>query len=1204
MANKLTFDEETARQLIAAVETALNPSPKITATERFNANHFCNRFKETSSNCAPYGLYLSQKHHSFPVRHVGLQLFEHSIKHQWNDMNPDEKLYVKNSAMSVLAEGTNDLLTEPTHIKDALSRLVVEMIKREWPQQWPDMLKEMKQLACHGETQTELVLFIFLRLAEDIVAFQIVPSQRRRDIQQTLVQSMALVFGFLVDTLGDSVRRYFSSKSENPDSDKSKAYGKVSSSSLLALSGYVEWVHIDHLVTNDAVLIKMLCELLADPMLRQEAVEVLLLVVGRKGKVTDRSPLVAHLFRRESMRALLGAATTVTAQPTDERNLLFLKRLCQVMTSIGTQIHALWGSPETDIPMPPDNFSIFLMALVEFSLHDSQVLNHLTMQLWTNFLGNEHVIKDPNFQNHAKGLVEGLPVKLIKTGYPSADNAPSCVYSKIDFDSDEDFYTFFVKFRADVAMVIRAATKLIPTELIEIAGKWLLSLLADVTAGKTADPLHWEACSILMDNVLGRCDMNFVATRSHGLQLMQELLKAQSTDPVIFSYMLSCMSALFGCLTYGSVEDPTLLAALERIFSAVVFNVPGQNKSTRSRACKNLRRHACSSLVTICKKHATFLMPKFEALCQFITDLDKNASLSQMEKVTLYEALVLISNKFEDFSRQSAFIQSILLPINDIWGSAAMIRALDQNNIPLNFMSHVGVDQPALEPSTDDTCGINRSNLILCLNMIKGVVARSSILDVASLDYFQLTSAKDKGFVVNCPSQPAGAVPVNSATPHVTAYLKNLCLLLKTLNAVWTPAALAKIHPDYSKVLELPEADKRQFIGIIAETKNGASEFDIREPFGCPKNPQERLQQFFGSIYDTTCQILGSCGASLGPQYYLLDGFVSFIVQNVFHNLENIPEYRIRLLNRGFLRPFFVNLLPGQSGVIIAVPILNALCPPMRQRLTTKWEHINNQQVSIEEAEDPHDASNEEVVEEAITRVFTREYFDLLMVVCFTKPGSSSAIEEDMDVNRPPQNFAFLSDVGKAICKLEDLCASILCLIFKALSWRDSSTCNKCAHMCMPLLKEILANHGALPAEIVEEFFSDILRGLRENGQHEAMVPPLLTLGTQFYELLGSTHRSSLANILIQIPGTPLKEVESFHNKFFAKDKPPNDKRKRDLFKTMVDKVVGKHLGQQFKNEVKIKNLPAIFKQKPPKKPLTDVSADEIGLIGLFAPSD
>ena len=211
------------------------------------------------------------------------------------------------------------------------------------------------------------------------------------------------------------------------------------------------------------------------------------------------------------------------------------------------------------------------MALVEFSLHDSQVLNHLTMQLWANFLGNEHVIKDPNFQNHAKGLVEGLPVKLIKTGYPSADNAPSCVYSKIDFDSDEDFYTFFVKFRADVAMVIRAATKLIPTELIEITGKWLLSLLADVTAGKTADPLHWEACSILMDNVLGRCDMNFVATRSHGLQLMQELLKAQSTDPVIFSYMLSCMSALFGCLTYGSVEDPTLLAALERIFSAVVF---------------------------------------------------------------------------------------------------------------------------------------------------------------------------------------------------------------------------------------------------------------------------------------------------------------------------------------------------------------------------------------------------------------------------------------------------------------------------------------------------------------------------------------------------------------------------------------------------------------------------------------------------------
>lgn len=43
-------------------------------------------------------------------------------------------------------QGTMDLLKEQIYIKDALSRIVVEMIKREWPQQWPSMLSELNAI--------------------------------------------------------------------------------------------------------------------------------------------------------------------------------------------------------------------------------------------------------------------------------------------------------------------------------------------------------------------------------------------------------------------------------------------------------------------------------------------------------------------------------------------------------------------------------------------------------------------------------------------------------------------------------------------------------------------------------------------------------------------------------------------------------------------------------------------------------------------------------------------------------------------------------------------------------------------------------------------------------------------------------------------------------------------------------------------------
>lgn len=58
-------------------------------------------------------------------------------------------------------------------LKDALSRIIVEMIKREWPQQWTTLLAELSDACARGEAQTELVLLIFLRLVEDVALLQV-----------------------------------------------------------------------------------------------------------------------------------------------------------------------------------------------------------------------------------------------------------------------------------------------------------------------------------------------------------------------------------------------------------------------------------------------------------------------------------------------------------------------------------------------------------------------------------------------------------------------------------------------------------------------------------------------------------------------------------------------------------------------------------------------------------------------------------------------------------------------------------------------------------------------------------------------------------------------------------------------------------------------------------------------------------------------
>lgn len=49
-------------------------------------------------------------------------------------------------------------MTETSYIKDGTARLVVEMVKREWPQQWPNFLAELTDLAKTGkEYQIEVM---------------------------------------------------------------------------------------------------------------------------------------------------------------------------------------------------------------------------------------------------------------------------------------------------------------------------------------------------------------------------------------------------------------------------------------------------------------------------------------------------------------------------------------------------------------------------------------------------------------------------------------------------------------------------------------------------------------------------------------------------------------------------------------------------------------------------------------------------------------------------------------------------------------------------------------------------------------------------------------------------------------------------------------------------------------------------------------
>nr|XP_055027490.1 exportin-5-like [Misgurnus anguillicaudatus] len=87
-------------------------------------------------------------------------------------------------------QGVHPILEEECHIKDALSRIVVEMIKREWPQQWPEMLTEMVELTALGarnahnpDNRQKVAKFMCRLFEEALVGVEVSPSKPAEERQ-------------------------------------------------------------------------------------------------------------------------------------------------------------------------------------------------------------------------------------------------------------------------------------------------------------------------------------------------------------------------------------------------------------------------------------------------------------------------------------------------------------------------------------------------------------------------------------------------------------------------------------------------------------------------------------------------------------------------------------------------------------------------------------------------------------------------------------------------------------------------------------------------------------------------------------------------------------------------------------------------------------------------------------------------------------
>uniref|UniRef100_A0A8C8I9U2 Exportin-5 n=1 Tax=Oncorhynchus tshawytscha TaxID=74940 RepID=A0A8C8I9U2_ONCTS len=1129
---------------------------------RLEALKFCEEFKEKCPFCVPCGLQLADKAQTAVVRHFGLQILEHVIKFRWNNMPQQEKVQLKNCAMGLLSSGTYPILEEESHIKDVLARIIVEMIKREWPQHWPDMLKEMEALTSIGEAQTELVMMILLRLAEDVITFQTLPAQRRRDIQQTLTQNMESIFSFLLTILQLHVDEYRRSVLD------AKAHCRVGVAALSTLAGYIDWVALAHLTNDNCRLLEMLCLLLSETELQLEAAECLLIAISRKGKLDDRKPLMV-LFDDVAMHYILSAA-----QPVVERHYIFLKRLCQVLCSLGSQLCFLVGSGvEVDVPA---NLSKYTEAFLAFTTHPSQFLRSSTQITWGTLFRHEILSKDPVIIQMMIKYFRATMTNLVKTGFPSRNDSPSCEYSRHDFDSDEDFNSFFNSFRAQQGEAVRNACRVVPLEGFQIAAEWLqyqISTPIDIgtTGSKMAEGLcsilspsavQWDAMTFFTESVVGQLFKNVEKLPvDQGIELLQAVLNYNTQDPLILSCVLTNLSSLFPFVTHRPHFLPQVLY---KLFASITFEVVEESKAPRTRAVKNVRRHACSSIIKMSRDYPWFILPCFDILYNQVKKLFSNeALLTQMEKCALIEALVLISNQFKDYTKQKAFLEELMATVAARWTSDEMRVLLE----PALFLAFVGADQLMAE-GTDHTTGINRSRLSFCVYTILGVVKRARWPA-------DLEEAKAGGFVAGY--TPSGA-PIyrNPCTPQVLALLPNLLALIRTHNNLFLPENMCRLSETFSRAYEVIEVERKVVLGLTQP---------VLDIYDSPvyKTHLERMQGFFCTLYDNCYHILGNAGLSLHQDFYTIEGLAEQIVGSALISLDNVPDHRLRPMLHILLSYWPIRLVlscPQEYYDSLLCPLLGPLFAYMLQVRDDEDEACEENQVT------------QEMLEEQLVRLVTREVLDLLSKSRLWDKGR----KWDVGTSTP-------GSVTELSLPLQDIYMTLLTISFTSLSWKDTSNCHRTASMvCWTLLRQVVG--GNLLPEAVTWFYASVLKGLQMHGQHEVCNSALTQLALIIYDNLRPRYME-LRSVMTQIPSINLEALDQYDQRLLepSSAQKVGEKKRKDQFKKLIAGTVGKDLGQQFKKEVHIRNLPSLFK-KPKLEKRDIVEPSETGsLAALFSPT-
>ena len=525
-------------------------SPQSTTSQRNAAYNTCETFKSKCENLPLIGLALAVPNNSAVVRHFGYQLLDHYVKFNWAHANENEKKEFKTMLVNKMMEGgTLNLPDESTLIRNILSSLVTEILKRDWPQQWLDFLTIVKRNVEHNTTTGEVLLSSMARLVEDIELDTKLTPARRGDLLRSV--------GLCKDQLVELVASKLQEAVDLPQHSSELVMTCTAALNFLSAASSMTWFHVRSLYEKTSHVCTLLFLLLRNKSLRQSAADVLYNIAARKTTPSDNAEFTTFMLQDDAMKMVFDISNDICSSSLSDDSVLFLKTLCRTYTEVGE--NHISGIVRNDLVLPKEPFQKYLQLMLIFYQNKLISIRSIVIDLWVHFLNFDQLKLNEDLLMLVPHIVQA-----------------TCKYFSRPLEAAEDVLDNFEllgiynKLLSKMISLLDMSGKLCPNKSLEVVFEWQQRVLSTpIPSGRLCkdgtEPFNtWKFFSVFTEKIISACLKSKTPVNIEPVQQsLRLLLEFDCIDPLVSYFHVSSIN---GYVPTFKLCDNLTIPILEKLF--------------------------------------------------------------------------------------------------------------------------------------------------------------------------------------------------------------------------------------------------------------------------------------------------------------------------------------------------------------------------------------------------------------------------------------------------------------------------------------------------------------------------------------------------------------------------------------------------------------------------------------------------------------